>query len=379
MEPFTLAVPQAQLDDLRQRLQRTRWPDQIAGYGWRQGTERGYLQELVAYWQQGYDWRRQEAQWNEFPQFTTTVAGQRLHLVHARSPHAGARPLLILHGWPGAVYEFYKHIPRLTQPERFGGQAGEAFHVVAPALPGYGFSAAPSAPGATPRRLAAWLHALMVEALGYRRFALQGGDWGSVIASWLALDHPGSVLALHLNMAAMRPALGPGAPPLTAEERAFLERAKAQRSEDLAYQAIQGTRPQTLGYGLHDSPAGLAAWLVEKFRAWSDCGGDVERAISRDEMLTLITWYWVTGSITSSMRLYYEHKHASDALQPGQRVAVPTGFADFPGEVLRAPRSWIERCYALEHWQDMPRGGHFAALEQPQLLAEELWKFFRGR
>jgi microsomal epoxide hydrolase len=377
--PFTCAVPSAVLDDLRQRLARTRWPDPSPGYGWKQGTELAYLQSLVETWRTDFDWRKQEARLNAFPQFTAEVDGLRLHFLHARSPHAAARPLLLLHGWPGSVFEFLKLIPRLVEPEKFGGRAQDALHVVAPSLPGYGFSAAPRAPGGSPRQFARWLHRLMTEALGYRSYFAQGGDWGSVIASWLALDRPGAAGALHLNMMGLRPNPGPGARPLGPEEQAYLERAKRLRSEELAYQAIQGTKPQSLGYGLHDSPAGLAGWLVEKYRAWTDCGGDVERALTREEILTLVTAYWVTGTITSSLRLYFEFRASQDALAPGQRVEVPVGFADFPGEILRVPRAMAERAYNIVRWTEMPRGGHFAALEQPEALARDLWAFFGGQ
>ncbi len=378
MEPFTLAVPQHQLDDLRERLGRTRWPDQIAAYGWRQGTELSYLRGLVEYWRTQYDWRQHEARINLWPQYLTRVGDQQLHLVHVRSPHPEARPLLLVHGWPGGVYEFYKVIPLLTEPERWGGRPGDAFHVVAPSLPGYGFSPPPSAPGAHPRAMAQQLHELLTGVLGYGRFALQGGDWGSLVTSWLALDHPEHVIGLHLNMIGLRPNLGDDAPPLEADEQEFLAQVEKIRSEEFAYQAIQGTRPQTLGYGLNDSPVGLAAWLVEKYRAWSDCGGDPEQAISRDDMLTLITLYWVTGSITSSMRLYYEFRRQPHSLAPGQRVEVPVGFAAFPREILNPPRAWAERSYRIVRWTVMPKGGHFAALETPELLAADVGQFFRG-
>jgi epoxide hydrolase len=374
--PFTIAIPSATLDDLRQRLERARWPDPSPGYGWNQGTDLAYLQGLVETWRTEFDWLQQEARLNAFPQFTAEVDGLRLHFLHVRSPHASARPLLLLHGWPGNVFEFVKLIPRLVEPEKCGGRAGDALHVVAPSLPGYGFSAAPRAPGGSPRQFAGSMHRLMTEVLEYRSYFAQGGDWGSVIASWLALDRADAVRALHLNMMGLRPNLAPGGEPLSPEEQEFFERAKTLRSEELAYQAIQGTRPQTLGYGLHDSPVGLAAWLVEKFRAWSDCGGDVERALTREEILTLITTYWVTGTITSSLRLYFEFRASRDALAPGQRVEVPVGFADFPREILRVPRALAERAYRIVRWTAMPRGGHFAALEQPELLARDLWAFF---
>lgn len=377
MEPFRIAVPEQVLSDLKARLARTRISEPIAAYGWRQGTEPGYLRELLNYWHDAYDWRRHEAALNRFDQFTAEVAGLRLHFIQARSPHPHARPLLILHGWPGSFYEFYKLIPLLTHPQGKGDDAAVAFHVIAPSLPGYGFSQAPDAPGAGPRRMAAWMHALMTTTLGYSRFYLQGGDWGSVIASWLAYDHGEAVAGLHLNMAGLRPHIAEDTPPLTEAERSFLAQARAKRSEDFGYQAIQGTRPQTLGYGLNDSPAGLAAWLVEKFRDWSDCGGEVERSFSRDELLTNIMLYWVTGSITSSMRLYYEFRKQGDAgPPPGRRVEVATAFADFPHEILRPPRSWLERVYNLVRWSEMPSGGHFAALEKPELLAADILAAF---
>lgn len=379
IEPFRIAVPDEDLRDLRERLGRTRWPTPSPHAGWEQGTALDYLQELVAYWRDRFDWRRQEALLNGFAHFMATIAEQRLHLIHERSPHAQALPLLLVHGWPGSVHEFYKLIPMLTRPEAFGGDPGDAFHVVAPSLPGYGWSPAPEKPGATPRVLARLFARLMGETLGYRRYALQGGDWGSVITSWAALDFPKAAAGLHLNMAGMRPYSGPGSPPLSEEEKAFLGRSRAIWNERFAYFQIQGSRPQSLGYGLTDSPAGLAGWLVEKFRDWSDCGGEIERRFSKDELLTHIMIYWVTGSIASSTRLYYEYRHAGEALGPGQRVECPTGFADFPGEMIRPPRSWLERVYRLEHFREMPRGGHFAAWEEPALLAEDIRAFFRGR
>jgi microsomal epoxide hydrolase len=375
IQPFTVHVPESVLDDLRERLARTRWPDASPHPPWAQGTDLAYLRDLVEYWRTGFHWRGAEAALNTFSQYQAHVAGLRLHFIHQRSSHAHARALLILHGWPGGVYEFHKLIPRLTQPERFGGDARDAFHVVAPSLPGYGFSETPRHSGETPRAIAHRFHALMTDALGYARYGVQGGDWGAVIATWLALDHLGPVAGLHLNMPGLRANLS-GAPPLTGEEKAYLAAWERLRGEEFGYMAIQGSRPQTLGYGLNDSPTGLAAWLVEKYRAWSDCGGDAERAITRDEMLTLITVYWVTGTITSSMRIYHEFRASKEGLPPGRRVECPTGYADFPKEILRAPRSWVERAYNIVRWTPMPRGGHFAALEQPDLLARDIQQFF---
>lgn len=372
IEPFHIAISDEVLKDLRERLLRARVPEGIPEYGWKQGTEPGYLTGLLTYWREGYDWRANERLLNGMPQFRAEADGQMLHFVHARSPHSQANPLLILHGWPGSFFEFHKVLPLLTHPEANGGTANNAFHVIAPSLPGYGFSPPPRLPGASPRQIASCLQKLMSGVLGYDRFYLQGGDWGSVIASWLAFDHPQQVAGLHLNMAGLRPGLGKETPPLSEAEREFLALAKLKRSEDFGYQAIQGTRPQSLGVGLNDSPAGLAAWVLEKFREWSDCGGEVERCFTRDELITNLMLYWVTGSITSSMRIYYEFKRHDRGLPPGERVETSTAFADFPAEILRPPRSWVERAYNVVRWSKMPRGGHFAALEAPELLVADL-------
>ncbi|MCZ6558672.1 MAG: alpha/beta fold hydrolase [SAR324 cluster bacterium] len=376
MEPFKIAVPDQVLRDLRERLDRTRWPGQVEAYGWAQGTEPGYLRGLLEYWREGYDWRRHEAELNGFDQFMAGLSHGRMHFIHQRSPHPSAKPLLLLHGWPGSVYEFHKLIPRLTDPPAQGGNAAQAFHVVAPSLPGYGFSDAPREPGFSPRRMARAAHELMHDVLGYPRFLVQGGDWGAVICSWMGFDFPQAVAGIHLNMMGLRAAPGPDSPPLSEEEKAFLADAGKKMKEDMAYMAIQGTRPQSLGYGLNDSPVGLAGWLVEKFHAWTDCGGELERSISKDELLTNIMIYWVSGSITSSMRLYYEYRQSNESLPPGERVEVPTGFANFPGEIFNPPRSWVERNYNIQRWTDMPAGGHFAALEAPRALAEDMAAFF---
>ena len=376
VEAFRIAVPEAALQDLLRRLEHARWPDHVPEQGWRQGTDLEYLRGLVDYWRNSYDWRAHEAQLNGFGHFTADMSHGRMHFIHERSPHSAAKPLLLLHGWPGSIYEFYKLLPMLTQPEAHGGSAEHAFHVVAPSLPGYGFSDAPREPGFSPRRVAGVMDTLMREVLGYPRYHAQGGDWGSVIASWLGFDRPSAVAAIHLNMMGLPARPGPDDPPLTEGEKSYLADAKKKMSEDMAYMAIQGTRPQTLGYGLNDSPVGLAAWLVEKFRAWTDCGGELENSVSKDELLTNIMIYWVTGSITSSMRLYFEYRHSREALPPGERVACPTGFANFPGEIMSPPRSWVERVYNIQRWTDMAQGGHFAALEAPHALAGDMRAFF---
>jgi len=378
MQSFRIGIPESELADLHDRLERTRWPSASPREPWQQGTELTYLQELVRYWHRHYDWRKQETLLNGFAHYLIGLNGQSLHFIHERSPHAHAIPLLIVHGWPGSVFEFHKILPRLTRPEQFGADPRDAFHVIAPSLPGYGWSAPADVARGTPRAFGK-LFAELMSALGYSRFALQGGDWGSVITSWLAFDHPDSVLGLHLNMAGLRPDTGPGSAPLNPPEQHYIRQAREMRKERFAYQEIQGTRPQSLGYGLTDSPAGLAGWIVEKFRDWSDCGGDVERRFSKDELLTNIMIYWWTRSMASSVRLYWEHRHGEPGPGPGKKVAVPTAYADFPAEMIRPPRSWLERVYALERFQEMPRGGHFAALEEPELLARDVREFFRAR
>lgn len=377
MQPFRIEVPRQQMDDLAERLARTRWPPAATGGEWEQGTDAGYLYSLVKYWREGFDWQKQEALLNTFTQFKTTVDGQELHFIHQRSRHPEAVPLLLVHGWPGSIFEFYKIIPALTDPTAHGGEPEDAFHVIAPSLPGYGFSAPPSSPGATPRSFARLFGELMETHLGYARYALQGGDWGAVITSWLAYDRASAPIGLHLNMAGIRPNPTSADRPLNEAENAYLETARQMRGDVFAYQVIQGGRPQTLGYGLTDSPVGLAAWIVEKFREWSDCGGSVEKRFTKDELLTNITIYWVTNTIASSIRLYYESRRANDKLPPGGRIECPTGFADFPAEIIRPPQSWVERAYNIQRWREMPSGGHFAALEEPALLVRDIREFYR--
>ena len=378
IRPFQIAVPDAVLDDLRARLVMARLPDQLDGVGWQYGTELEYLTELIEYWRDGFDWREQERRLNEFDQFKTVIDDLDIHFIHQRSPDADALPLIITHGWPGSIAEFAKIIGPLTNPVAHGGDAGDAFHVVAPSMPGYGFSDKPRAAGFGPEQIAE-VNASLMARLGYERYGIQGGDWGSIVSRWNAFNHPDQAVGLHLNMLIAGPPSGvadptAGVPP---EE---LERSRARQSfyntAESGYSQIQGTKPQTLGYGLNDSPTGQAAWIVEKFRAWCDCDGDVESIFTRDELLTNITIYWVTQTATSSARLYYESRHAPTS-RPMGRIEVPTGAAIFPSELFISPRPWAEAQYNITHWTEMPRGGHFAALEQPELLVEDLRAFFR--
>ncbi|KJE19934.1 putative hydrolase or acyltransferase of alpha/beta superfamily [Frankia torreyi] len=375
-QPFTVRTDQAVLDDLGDRLRRTRWTDQIPGTGWEYGTDLAYLRDLCEYWGDGFDWRAAEARINRWPHVLTTVDGTPIHAIHARSPHPGAVPLLLIHGWPGSVIEFLDVIDRLADPPAYGGDPAEAFHVVCPSLPGYGWSGPTREGGWHIRRVADALVELMAR-LGYPRFAAQGGDWGGIAASLLGAHHPDRLLAIHLNLVLAPPPDEAMMAALSAAERAALERVVRFTQTETGYQAIQGTKPQTLAHGLADSPAGLAGWIVEKFRAWSDCDGDVEKAISRDDLLTNITTYWVTGTIGSSVRLYRESMRAGLFGPPDRPVTVPTGVAVFPREIVTPPRRCVEAHYDLRYWSELPRGGHFAALEQPELFAEDVRAFFR--
>jgi microsomal epoxide hydrolase len=382
--PFTLHVADADIADLRERLARSRFPDSAPassdppGDPWAYGTDVAYLRALVEYWRDGFDWRAEEALLNAFPQFRVAVDGIDLHYLHVPGVGENPMPLLLLHGWPGSVFEFLDIIPRLTDPARFGGDSRDAFTVIAPSLPGYGLSCKPGQKRFGVPEIADCVAALMHDVLGFLRFAAQGGDWGAAVTSRLGYAHAEKMIGIHINlmMAAGRDPNAFQNP--TEEEKRYLGDLAHWTREETGYQWIQGTRPQTLSFALTDSPAGLAAWIVEKFRAWSDCGGDVERAISRDRMLADISLYWFTGAIGSSFWPYYARLHGSVILPPGEVITVPTGYAQFPREILKPPRSAAERVFKnIRRWSVMDKGGHFAALEQPDLLAREVWAFFR--
>lgn len=374
-QPFTVTIPDATLADLRERLARVRWPDAPAGAGWDYGTDVAFLQELVAYWRDRYDWRAHEARLNAFAQYTVPLAGIELHFIHQPGVGPDPLPLLLSHGWPGSVWEFHQVIPMLTDPARFGGDPADAFTVVAPSLPGYGFSFRPGQPRFGVSAIADAFAALMTDVLGYRRFVAQGGDWGSLISARLALGYPERVPAIHLNFLALPADTSAPAAQTPEEEQYGRDRAR-WRAEEAAYQAIQGTKPQTLAFGLTDSPVGLAAWIVEKFRTWSDCGGDVERVFGKDDLLTSIMIYWVTGAIGSSFWPYYDGLHGGP-LPIGVPVATPTAHLAFPREIARPPRSRAERYFNIQRWTAPPAGGHFAALEQPEALVADMRAFFR--
>ena len=364
MEAFRIDVPEEDLVDLRDRLARTRWPNDATASPWEQGPPLAYLQELVRYWGQDYDWRAAEARLNAYPQFVTEVEDQRIHFLHIPSPHPEALPLVLSHGWPGSIVEFLDVIEPLTNP----ADPADAFSLVVPSLPGYGFSGPTTGPGWTPRRIAAAFGTIM-RRLDYARYGVQGGDWGSLISCNMADLEPERVVGLHLNFLSM--------PPPRGESGLAHEPALRFAATGSGYQQIQSTKPQTIGYLLDDSPAGLAGWIVEKFREWSDCGGDPERSFTKDQLLTNIMLYWVTGTATSAARLYWEMRQAGRAALPQAPVTVPTGVANFPAEIARSERSWAERRYHIVHWTNAERGGHFAAMEVPDLFVSDVRDFFR--
>ena len=374
--PFRIEIPDATLEDLRARLARTRWPDEAPEAAWTYGSSVDYMRSLVEYWHDRFDWRRQESALNALRQFTVPLSGIDLHFVHEPGRGPNPMPLLLSHGWPGSIVEFASLIPMLTDPARFGGDAADAFTVVAPSLPGYTLSFRPGQPRFGIEAIADVFAQLMTEVLGYRRFGAQGGDWGAFVTSRMAHVYPERLAGIHLNMLAVRRDPAMVADP-TPEEQVFLRELAHWLKEETGYQWIQGTRPQTLAFGLTDSPVGLAAWIVEKFRAWSDCGGNPDNAFTRDAMLANVMLYWATGAIGSSFWPYYARMHSPWPIPAGARIGVPTGYAEFPKEILRPPRSMAERVYDIRRWTKMDRGGHFAAMEQPEALAREIREFFR--
>jgi len=377
IEPFRIHVADGVLADLRERLARTRFPDEITDSGWMYGANLAYVKELVAYWRDHYDWRRHEAALNAFPQFRARVGDLGIHFIHVKGKGPKPFPLVVTHGWPGSVAEFTKIIGPLTDPAAHGGDAADAFDVVCPSMPGYGFSDHARTPGMDAEKIAG-LWAELMRGLGYARFGAQGGDWGSMVSTYLGANHASAVVGVHLNMVVAFPP-DPAKPldGLNQEEVIDMMPMQTFLAEETGYQRIQGTKPQTLGYGLNDSPAGLAAWIVEKFRTWSDCDGDVERRFTKDELLTNVMLYWVPETATSSARLYYEMVHAGKFPPQSFRVNVPTACAIFPKELFKPPRAWVERLYDVRRWTRFERGGHFAAMEEPEALVGDVRAFFR--
>jgi epoxide hydrolase len=366
IRPFRIEIPQAELDDLSDRLTRTRFPEEATAEGWVQGVPLSRMRELIDYWRDGYDWRRCEALLNGLGQHKTRIDGLDIHFLHVRSPNAGALPLLLTHGWPGSVLEFAKVIGPLTDPEAHGGRASDSFHVIAPSLPGYGFSDKPRTSGCGVEAIAHMWSQLM-ERLGYERYVAQGGDWGSSVTVQLGRQAPKGLAAIHLNMLSARPAEFEGEP--DADEIEALAAAAEFANVESAYARLQATRPQTIGYALADTPSGQAAWIYEKFGQWSDCNGDPETIFKRDELLDNIMLYWLTNSGASSARLYFE---SMNSFQPF-KVHLPVGISLFPKEIIKVPRRWADAVFSnIIHWNRLDRGGHFAAFEQPALFVDEL-------
>ena len=375
---FTLEIPHDAIDDLRERLARTRYPDQASGEPWAYGTDVDWLRGLVDYWRDGFDWRVQETRLNEFAQFKVPLHDIELHFLHVQGRGPNPCPLLLSHGWPGSVFEFLELIARLTDPARFGGDPADSFTVVAPSLPGYGLSFTPGQKRFGIAQIGDCFADLMIDVLGYDRFAAQGGDWGAFITSRLGYTHPNNLIGIHLNMMTLGRAARPADGDPTPEQQQYTDQLSAFLKEEAGYQWIQGTKPQTLAFALTDSPAGLAAWIGEKFRAWSDCNGDIYSAFTKDELLANISLYWFTGAIGSSFWPYYVLRHGSWPMPRGATIDVPTGYSDFPCEIMRPPRSLAEHTYTdIRRWTEMPHGGHFAALEQPDALAAEIRAFLR--
>ncbi|MEW2560105.1 epoxide hydrolase family protein [Streptomyces griseorubiginosus] len=384
--PFRVDIPQRDLDDLHARLDRTRWPDDLSATGWAYGVPAAYLRELAHHWRHSYDWRAAEAELNAWPQFTTVIDGTTVHFAHVRSPEPDATALILTHGWPGSIVEFLDVVGPLTDPAAHGGDPADAFHVVVPSIPGFGLSGPPADTGWEAGRIAgAW--AELMTRLGYERFGAQGGDWGAAISRELGRAHPGRVVGVHLNLL-------PGAQATrepTEEELAALEPGERERtleswrrwrdwsSEGTGYTVLNSTRPQTVGYALTDSPVGQLAWIVEKFQAWTDSAELPEEAVDRDRLLTNVMLYWLTGTAASAARIYYERAHATgeSAARPTAPSTAPTALALFPAELQIPLRHKAERTENIVRWTELGRGGHFAAMEEPDLLVEDIRAFFR--
>jgi pimeloyl-ACP methyl ester carboxylesterase len=371
--PVRLAAGPDDVEDLRGRLRSTRWLALPDAGSWRRGADLDYLRELVRYWAEDFDWSARESGLNALPNFAAHVGGDSVHFLHARSPHSGALPLVIAHGWPSAPAEFAGILDALTHPTRHSAQAEDAFHVIVVSLPGFLLSAVPNSPSYDIRDGADTVAALMT-LLGYEHYGAHGGDWGALVAAWLSHLAPERLVGLHLTTVVAPPQ--PSAA-LTADERADLQSQRRFRDDEMAYQALQATKPDALAVALGDSPAGLAAWLIDKYRTWSDCGGDVERVFDRDLLVELCTPYWLTGTIGASMRLYFNTRASGRVPLAGGRIDTPTGCAIFARELTRPPRSWAEPHYRIERWTTFRQGGHFPALERPSALVDELRSFFR--
>ena len=377
IEPFLIRIEGEVLSDLRTRIRNTRWPDRVPGLPWEQGTDLDYLKGTLAYWADGFDWPEQQRRLNAFDSFRARLDDVYIHFVHHRAHKGRGIPLVLTHGWPSTFVELLPLVPLLTDPGAHDID-GPAFDVVIPSLPGYGFSERPVRAGITSRYTAALWHRLM-HGLGYGRYGVQGGDFGAGVATFMALDDARPIIGVHLSNLEIPPYIGPGSRPLSEAENDYVARSDAWWEREGGYKAIQSTKPQTLGYGLNDSPAGLAAWVLEKWRAWSDCGGDLGARFSRELLLTNLTIYWATQTIVSSMRDYFDNRWLGGvALGPADFVGVPTAIAVFADPAGDPPREWAQRLYNVQQWTRMPSGGHFAPAEEPELLARDIVTFFAG-
>jgi pimeloyl-ACP methyl ester carboxylesterase len=376
--PFRIEIPQSAVDHLHGRLRATAWPEDFDNEDWRYGTNLAFIRRLASYWLETFDWRRAERDLNALPQFTAEIDGLPVHFVHIRGREVNSAPLILTHGWPGSFAEMVKIAPLLTDPAHHGLAGHSSFDLVIPSLPGFGFSAAPNRPGINARAVALTWHRLM-DGLGYQKYFAQGGDIGAGVSTWLARLFTDSVMGIHLNFipGSYQPYLGAGTEPLSDEENRWLAARAKWLDEEGAYSHLQSTKPQTLAYGLTDSPVALASWVVEKFRAWSDCDGDVVKRFSLDELLTNVSIYWFSRNIGATLRIYKENRGSLLTFSEGERLAVPMSFAAFPKEICPPPREWVERAYRVAAWTKMPAGGHFAAMEEPVLLAESIHEAFR--
>jgi pimeloyl-ACP methyl ester carboxylesterase len=381
MNNFVINIDDKILDDLNYRLDRVRWPDEIPGSGWTHGTNLDYLKELVEYWKTDFDWRKHEDSLNKFNHFTSDIEDFNIHFIHEKSPNENPIPIVITHGWPSTFYEMHKIIPLLTNPEINGGDPKDSFNVVAPSLPGYGFSSRPTKLGLNVRETAKLWNSLMIDTLGYQKYAAHGGDIGAGVTTQLGYLYSNSDNIIGLHFTALNrpgPYLGEGSKELTEAEIAHINQQEKWYHEEAAYNRMHSTRPQTLAYGLNDSPIGLAGWIVEKFRAWSDCDGDIESRFSKDDLLINLTIYWATETINSSTRMYFEnYPLTGGSFEKSDKITIPTAGAIFPHDISTPPREWAERSYNIVHWTEMPKGGHFAAMEEPEMLVNDIRDFFR--
>jgi pimeloyl-ACP methyl ester carboxylesterase len=369
IQPYTIFVSPFVIEDLRERLGRARWPDEIIDSGWDYGTNMAYLKDLCTHWGHGFDWKEQEEQLNAFSHFTTAVDGFNLHFIHGKGKGPDPIPLLLIHGYPDSFVRFLKIIPLLTAE----GPDGVSFDVIVPSIPGYGFSDRPARPGMDTQKIAGLFAGLMT-GLGYEKFMVHGGDWGSSISEEMAIQFPRRLLGMHLTDVPFRHLFSLKPDDLTQKEKEYLQAGRDWQAREGAYAMLQSTKPQTLAYAVNDSPIGLAAWIIEKFYSWSDCSGDLEKVYTRDELLTNLTIYWVTQTAGSAFRVYYERMH-HQRKDDGNKIAVPAAFCISSKDLVPAPREFAERVFNVQQWTQLPSGGHFAAMEQPRRLADDIFRF----